>query len=190
MFSTLVTGPITPVFTAAEAKDQARIDGSAEDSLVAEMVARATAYFDAKDGITGEALISQTWKLTLSDAEVSNAIALPIGPVQSVTSVQYYADGTLTTFGAVNYRLVNGVLSLVEGAAWPALDARDDAFQITYVAGHGDTSGDISPTTRHAIALLAADFYEVRTSTNGEASKPTDSFQSLVSASRSARGLF
>lgn len=190
MFSTLVTAPATPLFTTAEAKAQLRVTSSAEDDLIDEYVAAATAYFDARDGVTGQALITQTWKLTLASDEWENGLRLPIEPVQSISGFEYYIDGVLTTFAAENYRLTDGRVYLVDGDSLPSTDTREDAVQITYLAGYGDTSADVPQTAREAVALFFSGLYDQRTAEHEGTSQMTIAFQSLLAASRSARGLF
>jgi len=190
MFSTLVTAPIASVFTVAEAKEQSRIDTSADDSRVQAFIDRATAYFDARDGVTGEALISQTWRLTLASGEFKSGIALPIGPAQSITSIECYIDGTLTALGTENYRLTDGKVYLTETGSMPSVDAREDAVQITYVAGYGDAGSDVPETTRNGIALLTAYLYDHRDASEDSGDAPNFAFSAMLAASRSARGMF
>jgi len=203
MFSDLITAPATPVLTTAEAKDQARIDHDEEDTLVARLVATATAYFDAKDGVTGDALISQTWRLTLGNLEIvdrvffpifparsTSPINLPITPAQSITSIKYYLDGALETLDASNYRLINGEVYLTDTGSWPAMDIREDALQIEYVAGYGDAASDIAQTTRHGIAMMVAYLYEHREAAQEKPDSASLAFTFMLAASRSARGLF
>lgn len=190
MFSTLITGPTTPIFTTAEAKHHARINTDDDDTLVDGLVATATAYFDAKDGVTGDALISQTWRLTAPTLEIMDGIKLPVGPVQSITSIQFYVNGSLQTLDASNYRLTNGYVYLTATGNWLDYDDREDAMRIDYVAGYGDAAADIAQTTRHAIGLMVAYLYDFRHAAQESGDNQSFAFQALLAASRSERGMF
>lgn len=190
MFSSLITPPVASVLSIKDAKEQARISDTEDDFLVSGLVSKATAYFDAVAGVTGEALISQTWRLTLNNEDIFSGIPLPIGPVQSVTSVKYYASDVLETLDASNYRLTNGKVYLTAAGAWPSADIREDAIQIEYVCGYGDAASDVPETTRHAITLLVSYFYNHREAAQEGSETFSLAFSSLLAASRSERGLF
>lgn len=187
MYSQRVTGPIAPLLTAAEAKQFCRVDFADDDTLISDLIATAEGYLDARDGVTGEALITQTWNLVLAADEVEDGLKLPIRPVQSITSIEYIKGGTTETFGASNYRLTDGRVWLADGAGWPDADAREDAVTITYVAGYGDSADDVPAATVQAARMMVANLYE-----NRGAAEDAESlgFRMMLAASRSERGLF
>lgn len=162
--------PAADLLTAAEVKAQGRIDGSDEDTLIARLIAAATAHLDGPAGVLGRALITQTW--AMSRRVWSERMLLPVGDVQSVVSVTYHdtlnAEQTLPASG---YRLQRGAeadyLERDEATSWPSVYDRDDAITITWIAGYGDAASDVPEAIRHAALLLVQDWFEHR-----EASTP------------------
>lgn len=185
---TRITAPIEPLLSPMDLRDQTRVTDTGEDALLATYIAAATEYLDAESGVLGEALVTQGWRVEMDSPPVGN-LALPLGPVQSITTVKYIdASGVEQTFSAANYRLAGNVLELVEGASWPETEARTVAFWVDYLAGYGGASA-VPESVRQTARLMAADLYENRTATS-ETRGQTEAFKWLFAASRSARGLF
>lgn len=182
---TRITAPTTGVVSLAEAMDHLRISDTSEAALVDQYVSAASAYLDAGDGVLGEALVTQTWRLYMDEpAEVT----LPLGPVQSIAAVRYLdAAGAQQTFNAANYRLSGSDFVLVDGAVWPTVQNREEAFWIDFVAGYG-VAGAVPATVRSAALMLIGEMYEARTM--GAEMQTSDAFKMLLAASRSERGLF
>lgn len=182
MGMTLITPAATFPVTLAEAKAQCRIDGGDEDALINGLIAAATDYVEQ---YTGRAIMAQTWKLTL-DA-FSDAIVLPKGPVQSVTSVQYYdTDGVERT--ATNYTLDNSSdpAWIVRNAmySWPTTQSAVNVVNITFVAGYSV----VPPSLKHAILLLIGDWYRGRENTvlgNNQPAEMPHAVTALLSNHRS-----
>lgn len=185
MTLTRITAPATGVISLQEARDHLRVTSNEEDALIADYVSAASAYLDARDGILGEALITQTWRYAL---DYPQEVTLPLGPVQSITAIRYLDEsGVEQTYSAANYRLVDGRVELVAGAEWPIVADQSDAFWIDFVAGYGAASA-VPMTARHAALMMVGELYQVR---EMGAEQPTsDAFKMLLTASRSARGLF
>lgn len=185
MMLTRITAPATGIVSLTEARDHLRVTSIDEDVLISGMIAAATAYLDAHDGVLGEALITQTWRLSL---DMPAEVTLPIGPVQSITAIRYLdVDGVEQTFSAANYRLYGADVELVAGSAWPTVADRSGAFWIDFVAGYG-AAADVPETIRHTALLMIGELYQARET---GADQPTsETFKMLLSASRSARGLF
>jgi uncharacterized phiE125 gp8 family phage protein len=182
---TRITAPSTGVVSLAEAMDHLRISDTGEAALVEQYVAAASAYLDARDGILGEALVTQSWRLYM---DTPDEVTLPLGPVQSITAVKYLdAAGAEQTFGAANYRLSGADFVLVDGAVWPTVASREEAFWIDFVAGYGPASA-VPATARQTALMLIGEMYEARTM--GAEMQTSDAFKMLLAASRSERGLF
>lgn len=106
----------------------------------------------------------------LSEFPKGDMIRLPLGPVQSVSSIAYFdTNGASQTFGASNYRAhedrFGPYVRLASGSAWPDTETRDDAVTVTYVAGYGDNPSDVPEPIRTAIAQVAAHLFENREAT-------------------------
>lgn len=185
MTLTRITAPATGVITLQEARDHLRVTSNEEDELISGYVATASAYLDARDGILGEALVTQTWRYAL---DYPQEVTLPLGPVQSITAVRYIDDaGAEQTYSAANYRLVDGRIELVAGAEWPIVADQTDAFWIDFVAGYGAAAA-VPATARHAALMMVAELYQTR-EMRAEM-PPSEAFKMLLAASRSERGLF
>lgn len=166
-FLTLVSAPATPLLSLAEAKEHVRVDHTDDDTFLESVVAAANGWMDGEAGILGRALITQTWRLTLSAPPRGRFLSLPVPVVQSVSSVAYFDEtNTEQTFAADNYRLIShpehGLIELADGANWPNTYRRGDAMSVDFVAGYGDTATDVPQPIRHAAALLAVHWYENR----------------------------
>lgn len=120
----------------------------------------------------GRALITQTIR-DVHDKfpPTKEPILLRMGPVQSVTSVQYRAsDGTLTTVDSAYYVTDLGGsagdrIGIAENYSWPTPQNRIGAVQITYVAGYGATYASIPEDIKIAMKLILYDLYENRADT-------------------------
>lgn len=185
---TRIVAPSLSLISLDEARKHCRITDSGEDPVLQAFIDAAIAYLDAGTGILGEALVTQTWRLTL-DCVPFGDLELPLGPVQSITQIQYVdLAGATQTFSAANYRLSGQVVELVSGASWPVPDARAAAFWVDFVAGHGAPAA-VPMTIRLAALMLVADMYGQREAAR-ESVTPSPAFEALLAAARSERGLF
>lgn len=159
-----VSAPASLPVSLAEAKEQLRVDTSADDDFIQRLVEAATEQLDG-DGELGRAMINQSW------AEWSGpspeAVKLTMGPFQSLTSVEYYdTDGTLQTATLSDFETRKDgdfvTCRPKTGFSWPATQDRDDAIKITYVAGFGATSADVPQPLRHAVLMLVTHFEQNR----------------------------
>lgn len=177
-----------------EVKANARVDESAEDALILSYVAAAVDYLDGPRGILGRALLTQTWEAKLSD--FSLPIWLPLYPVQSISSIQYYdEDNALQTWASSNYRLAASHyetrIDLTENSTFPTVYNRPDAITITAVAGYGDSAADVPEDVRLAILLMASHFVDNRMATTPDRIEHTPlAFHTLTSRERHPKGFF
>jgi len=175
----LDTAPTTEPVTLDDAKGHMRVDGTAEDSYIEELIAAARRHLDGHAGRLGRALITQTWTRTL--AAWPAAIELAVPPVQAVDAIEYIApDGTTNTLDASAYR-VRGLdapepatVRRAPGTEWPEVADDPEAITVTFTAGYGDAPGDVPQPIRHAIKLLVTDWFEKRS-----ASMIVDGFSTL-----------
>lgn len=108
---------------------------------------------------TRRALITQTWKLTLSGF-YETRIKLPRPNLQSVTSIGYVDEaGSAQTLSASLYQASTadspGFVEPAYNQVWPATrPGTVDAVTITYVAGFGDDSTAIPEEYANLLAEL------------------------------------
>jgi uncharacterized phiE125 gp8 family phage protein len=160
----LTSGPTIEPVTLAEAKAHLRVDGSAEDTLIASLIVTSRLHIEA---VLGLALITQGWSYFLDAWPARPEVALPMRPVQSIAAVKLYAaDESVTTVPADTY-LLDGAGSpprLVHRAAlaWPAPTKVANGIEIAFVAGYGDAAEDVPAPIRQALLLLVAHWHEHR----------------------------
>jgi uncharacterized phiE125 gp8 family phage protein len=156
--------PASPLVTLDDAKAHLRVDGSDEDELIGGVIASAIQHLDGRDGITGRALVTQTWRLDTCSPP-SSRIYLDVPPVQAISQVQYRSGGQLVTWASNQWRLAfegrRAKLVANDGVSWPGTDDREDAWQVTFVAGYG-APADVPAPIRSAALLLIGSWYQQR----------------------------
>ena len=172
------TAPTVNLLTSAEVKLQTRVEHSADDTLIASIIAGVTAHLDGAQGWLGRCLCEQTWDLKLDRFPYSGfAIRLPLPPLISVGSITYVdEDGATQTWASSKYT-VSGVGAHSGGYVEEAYeegypDTRDvpEAVTITFTAGYANTNDSPPQNTvpaaiKHAALLMAGDLYKSREST-------------------------
>src|SRR4051812_29302135 len=99
---TRLNAPATEPVTLSETKLYLRVDSTAEDSLITDLIV--AARMSAEQWLKSS-LITQSWKLVYNDY-LDDAVILPMGPVASITSVIIVNRDTSTqTISAANYYL-------------------------------------------------------------------------------------
>jgi uncharacterized phiE125 gp8 family phage protein len=106
------------------------------------------------------ALVSQTVELALN--EFTERVYLPLGTVQSITSVKALVDGVEETVSTSVYALndysASAYLYLKLDQEWPETDEVDNAVKIRYVAGYSS----VPVLILSAIYLIIGHLYENR----------------------------
>lgn len=157
--------PSVPLVTTVELKAQCRIDSSDDDTLLDGLIAAATAHLDGYSGILGRALLEQTWQRDFAD--FSDCMRMPVGDLMSAPVVTYYdIDNVQQVLSSDAYSALSDeigpFITLNDGYSWPSVATRLDAVRLTWVAGYGATAADVPAAIKHAVMLLAADWYEHR----------------------------
>lgn len=160
-----VTAPTEEPVTLAEAKEALRVDSDDDATRIEELVAIAREYVE---NFTGRALISQTWKLTLSEWPDCRVITLDRSPFASVESIKYYpASGAeQATLSEATYRAPTGrtpgIIELKASEVWPDVDDRLDAIEINFTAGAA-SAALVPKTLKKCVYALVAHWYENET---------------------------
>lgn len=185
----LITKPAAEVVSLEELKNFLRVDETADDALITRLIKAAREKLEDYSGIK---FLTQTWLVAMDcfpsrennaswldregviDAAVTELrnpgrkIELPIGPVQSVSSIKIYADDdTEETVPASIYSVgkysERGVIALRLGQVWPPTILRPtDAVLIEVVVGLFTAAADCPEDIRQAHFEAVAYWYENR----------------------------
>jgi len=163
MASTLLTAPSVEPISLTEAKAHLRIDHTAEDDTITEMIVAARQALEDSSGL---ALITQSWRVAL-DAWPGLFVELPKRPAQSVTEVRVTnLNGVETIIESAAYDLksAGGLARLVKtpAAVWPTPGRLAGGIEIDYVAGYGDAAANVPRALRQALLMVIAHVYENR----------------------------
>jgi len=159
-----ITAPTETPVDLATAKAHVRVIGTAQDTLITVYLKAATGNLDGKDGILGRALVTQTWEYSL-DAFPSEAIKIPLPPLQSITSIKYLdSAGVEQTLSSARYLVdTSGEPGwvVVDSAGWPETYDSANAVKIRFVAGYGAAT-EVPWALQAAVLLHVGDLFENR----------------------------
>jgi len=177
--------------TVDEIKSDLRIQHTSDDTRITGLIAAATDFMDVPSGVIGKALIHQTWALSVETYGADNTIDIPVTPVSSITSIQYFDNENVSrTLTVSDFYLYGNQdrawIKAKPGVVIPAVFDRLDAITVTFVAGFSDNSAGVPNSIRQAMSLLISHWYENPT---GVAARETVSelpfaVQSLINTNR------
>lgn len=158
----LVTASATEPLTLAEAKAQARVTNTDEDTLITSLIVAARQHVET---LVRRALVTQTWDYKLDHFPVWE-IEIPLPPLASVSSVKYLesAAGVDTTLATTEYRVLGasghnpGRITPDIGKVWPTTYDVGDAVTVRFVAGYGAAAAVPQPIKQAMLLLIAAWF--------------------------------
>lgn len=167
----LVTPPAVEPVSLADVKLQLQIDSS--DTLYDDQInALIPAAREWCEQYQSRAYITQTWEMALDDWPSScntslwvntHRIKLPRPPLQSVDAFLYTVDnGTQTTWSTSSYAVDTYAEpgQVVPVDTWPRTKlAATNGIVICYTAGYGDNPNTVPHTTRQAIIMLTAHWF-------------------------------
>lgn len=158
-------------------KAQLRIDNVASDVILAQYAAVAEQHLDGRFGYLQRALLTQDWKLTLWEWPASGCQLIPLPPLASIVSVQYYdQNNALQTLAADQYVVVTGeLMGRLEAAPlalWPSTYWRRDAVQISFRAGYGAALAAVPAPIVQGALLIVANMFANRGDNFGAAFTP------------------
>jgi uncharacterized phiE125 gp8 family phage protein len=158
----VVTPSAIPLFTTAEAKDFLKVDTTADDTLIDNLIIAAT---ESCQIYTNQYFIktiveqySDTW---------ANIYTLYKSPVLSITHIKYYdSDDTEQTLASSNYILDDvskpARIGLAVDGTLPDLADRINAVHVQYTVGYGITSDEVPDGIKQAVLLTLGNWYENR----------------------------
>lgn len=151
----IVLPALEPV-SLVQAKSFLRIDSSAEDSLIGDMIKTARIVAEQE---TGQSFVTQSWRINYNH-HLPASVPLPHGPVQGIVSVTAFdADGNAAVMDTDRYRIDAGGAALVF-EEMPS----GERVQIDYLAGYGDAAADVPTDIAQGLLLHVAHLYEHRDS--------------------------
>lgn len=159
----LTSGPAEEPVSVSEAKAHLRLDGTAEDILVASLIVTSRLHIEAALGL---ALVTQGWRLTLDRWPEGGEVRFPLRPIRSIAEVTVRAaDGTPAVVSDESYLLDGNarIPRLVARAGkWPSPGLAAGGITIEFVAGLAEDAEGVPQPIRHALLLLVAHWYEHR----------------------------
>ena len=179
------TAPTVEPVTLAEAKLWLKIDTTQtdDDDLITSLIKDAR---EAAEHYCKRVFVSQKWKF-IFDVQPTE-IKMPLGYVQTVSTVKTYAeDGTATTETSTYYSYDVGELSrlwIKSGYTWTSTTRLHGIFEIAYIVGwYGGTSDTVGSNTmpvvpesvKSAIKMIVAKWYEDR----GDSALPDNAIRKL-----------
>lgn len=164
MIRNVVVPPLLEPVSLAEAKLHLRVDGDAENTLVASLIAAARERVEA---FTQRTLMRQTLDLVFDGFEDELVLGAPLASVASISYVD--PDGVLQTLPGTEYAVVAptaepappGLVRPAAGKVWPATAVRRDAVTVRAVLGQAEAS-KVPASIRAAILLLVGDLFANR----------------------------
>lgn len=160
--STSITEPVTTAY----AKTHMRVDITADDTLIGNLVSAAREYAEQ---FCNRSFAVHTFRADLPG--FYDEMVLPLQPIQSITHIKYYDNASpsvLQTLGTGVYSFDRDRITRRSGQSWPTVDARPRPVQITFVTGWRDQSSpqgvgaDCPEAVKSCILLMAASLYENR----------------------------
>ncbi len=158
------TAPAADPITLAEAKAFARIDTSADDALITDLISAARFYAEP---ILNRTFVNTTYTWTLDCFPPDGGpLLFPRPPLLSVTTIKYVdTSGAQQTWDSSKYdldtaSLVGRVLPSF-GESYPAARLQMNSIETEYIAGYGAYIAQIDDA-KLLIKILVAESYEKR----------------------------
>lgn len=131
-------------------KSQLRITTTADDDSLRLFAA---SIRHQVENYLGKTLITSTWEWKVDC--FSNCMLMPMGPIQSITSIEYVdTNGDSQTLSSSLYQFdKRGRLMPAYGQSWPSTRSQYDAVTVTYIAGETH-AGNVPEDIKHAMLLL------------------------------------
>ena len=162
-----VTEPVVEPVSLVEAKLHMRVEVTEDDALIAGLIMAAREQLESTSR-PQLAMLTQTWRYVADAWPSADGLELRPYPLQSVTSIKYTDEnGTEATLAANSYQVDTysepGRVRLKSSASWPSVTlAALNGLVVEFVAGYGDTPGDLPQRLRQAVLLLVTHWYENR----------------------------
>jgi uncharacterized phiE125 gp8 family phage protein len=160
----LNAGPSAEPVALDEAKLHCRVDGDAENTLVASLILAARMHVERSLDL---ALIGQSWSLFLDRWPDAPYVELPLAPLISLDAIRLH--GPTDSFVTLDPGLFitdrasrRPRIARNDGQSWPLPGRSVNGIEIVFTAGYGPDADDVPMPLRIAIRQLVAHWYEAR----------------------------
>ena len=152
----------TAILTTAEAKAHLKVDTTADDTLIDNLVSAAT---ESAQIFTNRYFIETI--ITQYGDQWSDLNTLFKSKVTTVTHIKYYdSDNTQQTLAASVYEVDNAHqparIGLKPAQSFPAIADRLNAVECKYKVGYGTAASDVPQGIRQAVLLTLGNWYANR----------------------------
>jgi uncharacterized phiE125 gp8 family phage protein len=138
----LLTDSASEPVSLSEAKTHLRIDTNDYDNILTPLIKTAR---NLAEEYTARDFINKTWELYLDCFQ--NGLEIEKTKLQSITSIQYLSNGTLTTLDSSKYYFTKSSnyskIYLKDSEIFPSHDNIRQAIKITFVSGYGTTASNV-----------------------------------------------
>ena len=152
----------TAILTTAEAKTHLKVDTSADDTYIDNLVSAAT---ESAQIFTNRYFINTT--ITQHGDTWSDISTLFKSKVSSITHIKYFdsdnSEQTLATsvwLSDINHQPAR--IGLKPNQSFPSLADRINAVNCKYVVGYGSAASDVPQGIKEAVLLIVGNWYENR----------------------------
>lgn len=186
MANRMISAPGLEPVPLAELKEHLDVDGDEQDTLLTTLIVVARATIER---MTGQLMMTQSWKISVDAVPPGGLMILPLGPVQTVSAVTVYdAEGNATLWPGSTYTLdlVGEPARLLFHGARPIPGRRLGSIEIDVICGFGSSADAVPADLVQAVRLLAAHWYATRGNAINPSSVPDDVL-SLIFAHRRLR---
>ncbi len=164
MTSFLLSGPALEPVTLVQAKQFIRVSDTAEDSFITTLITAARLHVE---GVTGRALIAQSWRVICDDWPHDRIVVLPLSPMISLTAITAYDEnGTPVSLAMAQFQPETKVtparIFLPSPVAGSPVLREHSGIEIDYVAGYGSAQSDIPADLVQAVLSLVGYWFENR----------------------------
>ena len=158
------TAAVNPLFTTAQAKEFLKVDVTADDTIIDNLIAAAT---ESCQIYTNQYFIDTV--VTQYSDNWAEFYTLYKSPVSAITHVKYYdSDDSQQTLASSNY-ILDGTskparIGISVTGSLPNLADRINAVEVKYTVGYGNASTDVPEGIKQAVLLTIGNWYENRQS--------------------------
>lgn len=159
----LITPAADPALDMTAVKQHLRLADDSDDAYLRDILIPAAAA--EAEAATHRQLITATWELTLDRfPHYGQPIELPLGELQSVSSIKYTgAAGAEQTWAAADYRVDEmkepALVWPAYGEIYPITRYEDAAVRVRYTCGYGAKHTNVPALLREAMLLVVGHLY-------------------------------